>query len=116
MLGYFGNQVGTESSFNSDGWFLSGDIGQLDPKGRLRIMGRKKELIIRGGHNIFPSRIEDLAHQIPNILKVAVFALPDERLGEKVCLAVIFRAQQEMSADALLLELFKMGLSKLDMP
>jgi acyl-CoA synthetase len=116
MLGYFGNQVATESSFNSDGWFLSGDLGQLDSKGRLRIMGRKKELIIRGGHNIFPSRIEDLAHQIPNILKVAVFALPDERLGEKVCLAVIFRVQQEMSADALLLELFKMGLSKLDMP
>lgn len=116
MLGYFGNQAATEKSFNSNGWFLSGDLGQLDSEGRLRIVGRKKELIIRGGHNIFPSRIEDLTHQIPNVLKAAAFALPDDRLGEKVCLAVIFRAQQEMPPEGLLLELFNKGLSKLDMP
>ncbi|MEO8718533.1 MAG: class I adenylate-forming enzyme family protein, partial [Burkholderiales bacterium] len=61
MLGYFDNQATTEDSFNRDGWFLSGDLGTLDERGCLRIMGRKKDLIIRGGHNIHPARIEDLA-------------------------------------------------------
>jgi acyl-CoA synthetase len=55
MLGYLANQTATEGSFNSDGWFLSGDLGVMDAKGNLRIEGRLKDLIIRGGHNIYPS-------------------------------------------------------------
>ena len=57
-LGYFGDQHATESSFNRGGWFMSGDLGRLDENGCLEIIGRKKELIIRGGHNIYPARIE----------------------------------------------------------
>jgi acyl-CoA synthetase len=56
MLGYFDNQAATESSFNSDGWFMSGDLGILDERGNLKIEGRLKDLIIRGGHNIYPAQ------------------------------------------------------------
>ena len=60
MLGYFDNQRATEQSFNRDGWFLSGDLGMIDDKGHLHVVGRLKDVIIRGGHNIHPAR--DRAH------------------------------------------------------
>ncbi|MGQ3049194.1 MAG: class I adenylate-forming enzyme family protein [Niveispirillum sp.] len=112
MLGYFGNQRATESSFNRDGWFLSGDLGSLDDEGNLRIEGRLKDLIIRGGHNIYPSRIESLALTHDAIRKAAVFAVADERLGERVCLAVV----GEVTSDEALHHLAREGLSKFDMP
>ena len=59
MLGYFDDQSATEDSFNADGWFMTGDLGWIDAQGYLRITGRKKDVIIRGGHNIYPARIED---------------------------------------------------------
>lgn len=112
MLGYFGNQRATENSFNRDGWFLSGDLGSLDDKGNLWIEGRLKDLIIRGGHNIYPSRIESLALTHDAVLQAAVFAVADERLGERVCLAVI----GEVTSDEALGHLAQEGLSKFDMP
>jgi acyl-CoA synthetase len=116
MLGYFDNQLATEASFNRDGWFLSGDLGTLDERGCLRIVGRKKDLIIRGGHNIHPARIEDLAHRHPAVARAAAFGVPDERLGEKVCLALIVREGEHVGAEAMLDHLHAVGLSKYDMP
>ena len=58
MLGYFDDQAATEDSFNRDGWFMTGDLGWVDENGYLRITGRKKDVIIRGGHNIYPAKIE----------------------------------------------------------
>src|SRR4030095_12464979 len=116
MLGYFDNQTATEESFNRDGWFMSGDLGTLDERGCLRFVGRKKDLIIRGGHNIHPARLEDLAHRHPAVLKAAVFGVPDERLGAKVCLALIARAGESVAADAMLEHLHAVGLSRYDMP
>jgi acyl-CoA synthetase len=116
MLGYFDNQTATEESFNRDGWFMSGDLGTLDERGCLRFVGRKKDLIIRGGHNIHPARLEDLAHRHPVVLRAAAFGVPDERLGEKVCLALIARAGERVTADAMLEHLHAVGLSKYDMP
>jgi len=116
MLGYFDDQIATEESFNRDGWFMSGDLGTLDERGCLRIVGRKKDLIIRGGHNIHPARIEDLAHRHPAVLKAAAFGVPDARLGEKVCLALIVREGERVSAQAALEHLHAVGLAKYDMP
>ncbi|HEX2199806.1 MAG TPA: class I adenylate-forming enzyme family protein [Burkholderiales bacterium] len=116
MLGYFDNQATTEDSFNRGGWFLSGDLGTLDERGCLRIVGRKKDLIIRGGHNIHPARIEDLAHRHPAVQKAAAFGVPDARLGEKVCLAVIVREGLSLSPAEALDHLHACGLSKYDMP
>lgn len=115
MLGYFNNQSATENSFNSSGWFLSGDLGQFDSDGNLRIVGRAKDLIIRGGHNIHPAHIEEYAHRHPNVKKAAAFGVPDERLGEKVCLALISQGDA-VEAQVILEHLASAGLSKFDMP
>jgi len=115
MLGYFNNQSATESSFNRSGWFLSGDLGRFDEQGNLQIVGRKKDLIIRGGHNIHPAHIEEYAHRHPAVKKAAAFGVADERLGEKVCLAIISN-YAEISADEMLQHLAREGLSKFDMP
>ena len=116
MLGYFDNQSATETSFNRDGYLISGDLGWLDARGNLHFVGRKKDLIIRGGHNIYPARIEDLAHRHPQVQKAVAFPVADARLGEKVCLAIIARDVAKLDAYALLDHLYQSGLSKFDMP
>jgi acyl-CoA synthetase len=115
MLGYFNNQTATESSFNSSGWFMSGDLGRFDNEGNLEIVGRKKDLIIRGGHNIYPAHIEEYAHRHKGVKRAAVFGVDDDRLGEKVCLAIIGDASAP-GPDELLQHLARQGLSKYDMP
>lgn len=116
MLGYFDNQKATEESFNSHGWFMTGDLGRVDEEGYLVITGRKKDLIIRGGHNIYPARIENLATQHKAVARAAVLPVPDARLGEKVCLAVMLHPGEQASAEELLAHLDASGLSRYDMP
>ena len=116
MLGYFNNQTATENSFNASGWFMSGDLGRMDEQGNLQIVGRKKDLIIRGGHNIHPSRIENLALKHAAVLKAAAYPVADLRLGERVCLAIIQREGVQVAPDQLLTHLNDAGLSKYDMP
>jgi acyl-CoA synthetase len=116
MLGYFGNQTATETSFNAHGWFMSGDLGRLDENGDLEVIGRSKDLIIRGGHNIYPSQIENLAIRHPAVFKVAALPVPDDRLGERVCLAVIAKDGALVEAEDMLAHLARVGLSKYDMP
>ncbi len=115
-LGYFGNQHATETSFNAHGWFMSGDLGRFDANGNLQVVGRMKDLIIRGGHNIYPARIEDLAHRHPGVSKAVAFPIADARLGERVCLAIIARSTPAPSAAEILAHLDAAGLSKYDMP
>lgn len=116
MLGYFDDQTNTEKSFNRHGWFMTGDLGSLDEQGNLKIVGRKKDLIIRGGHNIYPARIEELVMRHELVFKAAAFPVADERLGEKVCLALILKQKAGLSGDAALAHLNEMGLSRYDMP
>jgi acyl-CoA synthetase len=116
MLGYFDNQSATEASFNAGGWFMSGDLGRFDARGNLQIVGRKKDLIIRGGYNIHPARIENLALKHPAVLKAAAYAVADPRLGERVCLAIVARDGNCVDAAALLAHLSAAGLSRYDMP
>ena len=116
MLGYFDDQEVTESSFNATGWFMTGDIGWMDEKGYLRVTGRKKDIILRGGHNIYPAKIEALVMQHEGIDRAAAIPVPDDRLGEKVCLSVVIRQGLELSWDEILAHLDQVGLSKYDMP
>jgi non-ribosomal peptide synthetase component E (peptide arylation enzyme) len=116
MLGYFDDQAANDEAFNASGWFMTGDLGRLDEKGYLQITGRKKDLIIRGGHNIYPARIENLAMQHPAVARAAVLPVPDQRLGEKVCLAVTLRPGHAVQPDELLAHLDRSGLSRYDMP
>jgi len=116
MLGYFDDQTATEESFNRDGWFMTGDLGWVDENGYLRITGRKKDVIIRGGHNIYPAKIETLAATHDAIQRVAAVPVPDQRLGERVCLAVMFRPGKATPPEDILKHLHDVGLSKYDMP
>ena len=116
MLGYFDDQAATEAAFNTAGWFMTGDLGQIDEAGYLRIIGRKKDVIIRGGHNVYPAPIEALALRHPMIEQAAAVALPDPRLGERVCLAIVLAANAQPDPSALLEHLAAAGVSRYDMP
>jgi acyl-CoA synthetase (AMP-forming)/AMP-acid ligase II len=116
MLGYFNDQAATEDSFNRDGWFMTGDLGWVDENGYLRVTGRKKDVIIRGGHNIYPAHIEALASRHDAIKRVVAVPIPDPRLGEKVCLVVVLHPGKITTADEILKHLDAAGLSKYDMP
>ena len=116
MLGYFDDQIATESSFNEDGWFMTGDMGWVDANGYLRLTGRSKEVIIRGGHNINPARIEALAMRHADVERAAAVPVADDRLGERVCLAVMFKRGKAVPADDVLDHLAAEGLSRYDMP
>ncbi|MDB5729037.1 MAG: hypothetical protein JWQ00_2242, partial [Noviherbaspirillum sp.] len=116
MLGYYDNQDATEESFNSQGWFMTGDLGWMDENGYLRITGRKKDVIIRGGHNIYPAKIEALAGRHPDVERVAAVPVADVRMGEKVCLVVMPRVGKAIEPMNILEHLDKEGLSKFDMP
>jgi len=115
MLGYYADQASTENSYNRDGWFMSGDLGRLTSDGSLQIVGRVKDIIIRGGHNIHPAQIEELAMRQPGISKAAAFGIPDARLGERICLAIVPSAAAPRYADVLE-SLRRDGLSKYDLP
>jgi acyl-CoA synthetase len=95
---------------------MSGDLGRMDAQGNLQIVGRKKDLIIRGGHNIYPAHIENFAVMHPHVLKAAAYAVADTRLGERVCLAVVPREGTCIDPMQLLEHLHGSGLSKYDMP
>ena len=116
MLGYFDDQKSTEESFNRDGWFMTGDLGWVDENGYLRITGRKKDVIIRGGHNIYPAKIEALAAMHDAVHRVAAVPVPDQRLGERVCLAVMLRPGKSVEGQDILRISTMSGLSKYDMP
>ena len=116
MLGYFEDPAATAEAFNAGGWFMTGDLGTIDQNGYLRIAGRQKDIIIRGGHNIHPARIEELATRHPAVRRAAAVPVKDPRLGEKVCLAVVFQPEQTVSPNELLAHLDTAGLSRFDMP
>lgn len=116
MLGYFDDQGATEASYNRARWFLSGDLGMLDAGGNYRIVGRKKDLIIRGGRNIHPAAVETLIMRHPAISKAAAFPVPDPRLGERMCVAVSLQPGKGLTGDELLIHLHEHALSHHDMP
>lgn len=84
MLGYW-NQPDATASAIRDGWMHSGDLATMDADGRIRIVGRIKDMIIRGGENIYPAEVEAFLTTHPEIVDAAVFGVPDDRFGEAVC-------------------------------
>jgi len=95
---------------------MTGDLGQIDEAGYLRITGRKKDVIIRGGRNIYPAPIEAVALRHPMIEQTAMVPLPDPRLGERVCLAVVATANAQPDPNEILEHLAAAGISRYDMP
>ncbi|XP_074596928.1 medium-chain acyl-CoA ligase ACSF2, mitochondrial-like [Brevipalpus obovatus] len=85
MLGYWEDPDKTREAINSSNWFISGDIATMDDKGYIKLVGRAKELIIRGGENVYPKEVEELLYRHPLIAEAHVCGVPDERMGEELC-------------------------------
>jgi long-chain acyl-CoA synthetase len=95
MKGYLNRPEATAEAFTGP-WLHTGDLGYFDEDGFLFIVSRKKELIIRGGYNVYPSEIENVLHAHPAVAEAAVVGVPDERLGEEVMAVVIVRGTVEL--------------------
>ena len=93
FIGYFGQQDLYDSLITDDGFFRTGDLARIDVDGYVRITGRLKDLIIRGGVNISPAPIENALSDHPDINAVAVIGYPDERLGERICAVVVVNGE-----------------------
>ena len=85
MLGYWDDPEQTAKAIDADGWMHTGDLGVIDDEGYCNIVGREKDMIIRGGENIYPREIEEFLFRHPKIEDVAVVGIPDEKFGEAVC-------------------------------
>ncbi|MEA1890717.1 MAG: AMP-binding protein [Pseudomonadota bacterium] len=99
MPGYYGDPEATDKAIDEHGWLLSGDLGSMDAEGYVKITGRLKEMIIRGGENIYPREIEDLIFTHPKIAEVAVFGVPDEHYGEEVMVWIQLHAGEEVNEE-----------------
>jgi acyl-CoA synthetase (AMP-forming)/AMP-acid ligase II len=100
MQGYLDDPAGTAEAIDADGWLHTGDLGTLDERGHLRIVGRKKDMFIVGGFNVYPAEVEGFLLRHPAVAQAAVIGVPDERLGQ-VGEAFVVR-QSPVSADDLL--------------
>ena len=102
MRGYFDKPEETAQAITADGWLRTGDLATLDDDGLVRIVGRIKEMIIRGGENVYPAEVEDALREHPEVADAAVFGLPSEPLGEEVAAAIILEPGSELSPEELL--------------
>ncbi|AYW30678.1 TPA: medium-chain fatty-acid--CoA ligase [Escherichia coli] len=92
FMGYFDEPELTAHALDEEGWYYSGDLCRMDEAGYIKITGRKKDIIVRGGENISSREVEDILLQHPKIHDACVVAMPDERLGERSCAYVVLKA------------------------
>ncbi len=116
FAGYVKNPEENKKSFTADGYFRTGDMARIDEKGNLKITGRIKDLIIRGGENVSPVQVEELVEIHPHVADVAVIGMPDRELGERVCAYVRPVAGQKVTEKELKEFLESKGASKLLIP
>ncbi|WP_314598881.1 AMP-binding protein [Burkholderia aenigmatica] len=98
MLGYWDDEAKTQETI-VDGWMHTGDLATLDADGYCNIVGRLKDMVIRGGENIYPREIEEFLFRHPKIQSVQVFGVPDTKYGEELCAWIVLRADEQMTED-----------------
>ena len=99
MKGYWDRPDATDEAITEDGWFRTGDMAKVDEDGYFFIVDRKKDLIIRGGYNVYPREIEEVLYEHPAIQEAAVVGVPDDSLGEEVGAAVVLKKGESLEAD-----------------
>ncbi len=99
MLGYWGDEAKTAEAIDRAGWMHTGDIATLDDAGFCNIVGRIKDMVIRGGENIYPREIEEFLYRHPKVLDVQVVGVPDKKYGEELCAWIIVREGQRLGED-----------------
>jgi fatty-acyl-CoA synthase len=97
MQGYWNDEQRTRETIDAGGWLHSGDLGVMDDEGYVQIVGRIKDMVIRGGENVYPREIEEFLYTNPKIAEVQVFGVPDERMGEEVCAWVQLHPGENMT-------------------
>ncbi len=100
MVGYWNDEARTQEAIDADGWMHTGDLASMDSDGYCNIVGRIKDMVIRGGENIYPREIEEFLYQHPDIEDVQVIGVPDEKYGEELCAWVVPRAGVQLDEDA----------------
>jgi malonyl-CoA/methylmalonyl-CoA synthetase len=103
--GYWRMPDKTKEEFTTDGWFKTGDVGQIDERGYVHIVGRSKDLIITGGYNVYPAEVEALLNDMPGVAESAVIGIPHPDFGEGVVAVLVARAGATPDAAALIAEL-----------
>jgi long-chain acyl-CoA synthetase len=101
MKGYWERQDATREAIDSDGWFRTGDMAKVDEDGFFFIVDRKKDLIIRGGYNVYPREVEEVLYEHPAVQEAAVVGVPHDELGEEVAAAVVVCKGESLTADEL---------------
>jgi fatty-acyl-CoA synthase len=99
MLGYWGDEARTKEAIDAGGWMHTGDLAVIDDEGYCNIVGRIKDMVIRGGENIYPREIEEFLYAHPKVLDVQVVGIPDEKFGEELCAWLILREGERLSED-----------------
>ena len=102
FAGYWRMPEKTRAEFSADGWFRTGDVGQIDANGRVRIVGRSKDLVISGGYNVYPAEIEGFLNDLPGVAESAVIGVPHADFGEAVIAIVVARAETPPDPAALI--------------
>ena len=97
MLGYWNEPQKTAEAIDADGWMHTGDLAIMDDKGYLNITGRIKDMVIRGGENIYPREIEEFLYTHPDVLDAQVVGVPDARYGEELCAWIKIRSGAQPS-------------------
>jgi acyl-coenzyme A synthetase/AMP-(fatty) acid ligase len=116
MLCYWGDPEGTAATIDADGWCHSGDLGRMDGDGYIRVTGRKKDIIVRGGLNLSALEIEEYVLRHAAVREVAVVGMPDERLGEKVCAFVVVEPGERVALEDVTALLRSFGLAVQKLP
>jgi fatty-acyl-CoA synthase len=101
MLGYYGDDAATEAAIDRAGWMHTGDLATMDPKGYVNIVGRIKDMIIRGGENVYPREVEEFLHTHPAVSEAQVIGVPSEKYGEEVMAWVRSKPAHAVTEDEL---------------
>jgi acyl-coenzyme A synthetase/AMP-(fatty) acid ligase len=115
-VGFFEDSERSAATYLADGWVRSGDLVNVDADGYVTVVGRKKEILIRGGINIAPREIEDLIVAFPEVRQVAVIGVPDARLGERGCACVVLADGATLDLDTMTSRLRAQGLATYKLP
>jgi fatty-acyl-CoA synthase len=99
MHGYWGDEARTREAIDADGWMHTGDLATMDAEGYVNIVGRIKDMVIRGGENVYPREIEEFLYRHPQVQDVQVVGLPDARYGEELCAWIVAKPGQQPSED-----------------
>ncbi|GFU91914.1 medium-chain acyl-CoA ligase ACSF2, mitochondrial [Trichonephila clavipes] len=97
FMGYWGDEEKTREVLDEGRWYHTGDLGVIDEEGYLRIVGRIKDMIIRGGENIYPIEVEEFLSTHPAVLEVHICGVPDERMGEEACAWIHLREGMKLT-------------------